>query len=238
MNNQPATFAVVEHYELRESPRRETLALRVEAQRLIVLAPKRARQRDIQHFIAQNQLWIEKQIGLQQAREQAIAHKQFAHGGEFALQGQTYTLNVITGYGRPQVMVHQQQIVMHLPQDDANTIKTHLFAWYRHQATEYLTRQTHEMAAITGQSCQQIRVGDFKRQWGSCSREGIIRYHWPLIQALPQVIDYVVAHEVSHLTHMNHSQDFWHLVAQLCPDYKVQRKWLRDHGHVLKFCDD
>ena len=235
MSNLPATFAVIDEYELRTSVRRKTLALRVEDQRLIVLAPQRVRPSDIQYFIVQNQSWIAKQIGLQQAREQAIAHKQFAQGGEFALQGQSYSLNIITGCGRPQVMVHQQQIVMHLPQDDTNTIKTHLFAWYRQQATDYLTRQTHEMAAITNQSCQQIRVGEYKRQWGSCSREGIIRYHWPLIQAPQQVIDYVVAHEVSHLTHMNHSQDFWHLVGQLCPDYQVQRQWLRQQGHLLMF---
>lgn len=235
MSNQPATFAVVEHYELRQSPRRKTMALRVEHQRLVVLAPQHIRQREIQRFIHQHSDWIKRQVRLQQSREQAIMQKQFKHGGEFTFLGQPYTLNVISGSKHAHVMLQDQHILMHLPQDDSASVKVSLFAWYRQQAQQYFTHQTHETAAITDKTCRQIRIGDFKRQWGSCSRQGIIRYHWPLIQACQSVIDYVIAHEVSHLTYMNYSADFWQLVKRLCPDYQVQRRWLKDQGHLLRF---
>lgn len=65
-------------------------------------------------------------------------------------------------------------------------------------------------------------------------------YSWRLIMAPPKVLDYVAAHEVAHLLEMNHSPDYWRVVAQVYPDYKPQRAWLRKNGqqlHRVQFSD-
>ena len=69
-----------------------------------------------------------------------------------------------------------------------------------------------------------------KSRWGSCSSLGNLNFHWKLALMPEEVLDYVVVHELAHRKHMNHSPLFWKEVEQILPDYKVRRKWLRDHG--------
>jgi len=86
---------------------------------------------------------------------------------------------------------------------------------------------------ITGGHYTSITVRDQKTRWGSCSSRGTLSFNYRLIFAPPVVLDYVVVHELCHLTHMNHSKDFWNMVAAVMPDYQIHRQWLRDHGHEL-----
>jgi predicted metal-dependent hydrolase len=81
---------------------------------------------------------------------------------------------------------------------------------------------------------KKVAVKDQRRRWGSCSaRTGALNLNWRIVMAPPQVVDYVVVHELSHIKHPNHSPAFWSLVAQFVPDYKARRKWLRQHGDRL-----
>ena len=69
----------------------------------------------------------------------------------------------------------------------------------------------------------------------SCSQAGNLNFNWRLLLAPIEALDYIVIHELAHLKEGNHSPRFWGLVANLCPDYKQQRRWLRQHGHELRF---
>ena len=80
-----------------------------------------------------------------------------------------------------------------------------------------------------------IRIAAQKTRWGSCSSTGTLSFNWRLMLAPPQVLDYVVVHELCHLCEMNHSPAFWSLVGSILPDYKVRRKWLTDNGTGLLF---
>ncbi len=87
--------------------------------------------------------------------------------------------------------------------------------------------------AFTGGHYTSITVRDQKTRWGSCSSRGTLSFNYRLIFAPPRILDYVVVHELCHLTHMNHSKDFWNMVASVMPEYKTHRKWLREHGQEL-----
>ncbi len=86
---------------------------------------------------------------------------------------------------------------------------------------------------MTGVKYTSITIRDQNSRWGSCSSRGTLSFNYRLIFAPSVILDYVVVHELCHLTHMNHSQDFWNMVASVMPDYKIHKKWLRDHGHEL-----
>ncbi len=87
---------------------------------------------------------------------------------------------------------------------------------------------------FTGGSYNSISIRDQKTRWGSCSGRGNLSFNWRLILAPPEILDYVVVHELCHLTHMNHSKEFWELVGKVLPDYKDRRKWLKENGHTLR----
>jgi hypothetical protein len=104
---------------------------------------------------------------------------------------------------------------------------------YREAARTQFEGRAAYFQLITGGSYSSITVRDQKTRWGSCSSRGTLSFNYRLIFAPPQVLDYVVVHELCHLTHMNHSRDFWNMVARIMPDYQIHRKWLRDHGDEL-----
>lgn len=104
---------------------------------------------------------------------------------------------------------------------------------YRKAARETLTARVAYYHTITGGNYTSITIRDQKTRWGSCSSRGTLSFNYRLIFAPLKILDYVVVHELCHLTHMNHSKDFWSMVEQIMPDYKECRLWLREHGQEL-----
>lgn len=100
-------------------------------------------------------------------------------------------------------------------------------------AKEYFPKRAAYFQQFTGGTYSRITIRDQKTRWGSCSARGTLSFNWRLMLAPPAVLDYVVVHELCHLTHMNHSAAFWQAVENVYPDYRTARKWLKDHGHEL-----
>ncbi len=80
---------------------------------------------------------------------------------------------------------------------------------------------------------KRLAVRDTVSRWGSCSSAGRLSFSWRLILAPPYVLDYLAAHEVAHMVHMNHSPKFWALVGRVSPDVKRAEAWLKAHGASL-----
>ena len=94
-------------------------------------------------------------------------------------------------------------------------------------------REDHREAHRLGLRWSELRIGDPRAQWGSCTPEGVISLSWRLLLAPPAVFRYVVIHELCHLPHPDHSKHFWALVAQQMPDWSTQREWLKRQGSGL-----
>ncbi len=108
---------------------------------------------------------------------------------------------------------------------------------YRQAARDYFTKRCAYYRQFTGGNYSRITIRDQKTRWGSCSSTGTLSFNYRLMFAPPRVLDYVVVHELCHLTHMNHSRDFWNLVASVMPDYKQYKAWLKEHGQELNIED-
>lgn len=104
----------------------------------------------------------------------------------------------------------------------------------KEEAKRVFAERTAFWAARIGVSYGRITIRDQRSLWGSCTREGNLNYNWRLITAPPEILDYVVIHELCHRLEMSHSPAFWGHVARFCPDHKAHRKWLRLNGRALK----
>ena len=96
-----------------------------------------------------------------------------------------------------------------------------------------LARLSAKHAAGVGRKISRITIRDARTRWGSCTAAGRLSFSWRIVMAPPHVADYLAAHEVAHLVHLNHSKAFWTLVGRLCPNAAAARTWLRSHGSDL-----
>lgn len=102
-------------------------------------------------------------------------------------------------------------------------------AWLRNKANETLKAKTKEWADKIGVEFNNIVIKDQRTCWASCSGKKNINYSYRIIKMPVAVQDYLMVHELCHLVHMNHGQEYWELVAQYCPDYKHHRRWLNEN---------
>ena len=104
---------------------------------------------------------------------------------------------------------------------------------YIETARSIFTQKAAYYAKLIGVTYGRISIREQKTRWGSCSSRGTLSFNYRLIYGPAGPLDYVVVHELCHLTHMNHSKDFWNMVERIMPDYRIYKQWLREHGQEL-----
>lgn len=103
----------------------------------------------------------------------------------------------------------------------------------REQARKLVTDRVNHYAPIIGVTYNRIAIRTQHTRWGSCSSKGNLNFNCLLAIVPPEVLDYVVVHELCHRKELNHSARFWNEVERIIPDYKARRKWLKDNGMKL-----
>lgn len=208
--------------------RRKTLALIVQPNgRVVVRAPLRTSQKIIDAFVTSKSEWIKSTRQNQLAKGRNYPSHSFVSGEFFWYLGKQYPLQFVSAQ-RPAL---QFKFGFFLDRKSLPKAKKRFEDWYRDQARLYLTERVNHFASLHQFDYSQIKITSARTRWGSCSGRGTINFTWRLIMAPPEIIDYVVIHELAHTVHHNHSQDFWALVGELLPDYAAKRKWLRQNGH-------
>lgn len=213
-------------YRLRRSPRRRTIALLIDDRGLRVAAPLRAPQRAIDELLLQHAAWVIRKVGDWERKKPAP--RRWIAGEQIMLQGAPLTLETAAGTGLPQIDGDRLLIDAAL---DAPAIEAAVRCWLKQRALAHFTSRCHAYSAQLGLPAPAVRLSSARTRWGSCHAGGRIRMNWRLIQLPQDWIDYVAAHEVSHLRQMNHSPAFWETVALLVPDHAARRAALRRDAH-------
>ena len=146
---------------------------------------------------------------------------------------------VATASGRPDVVLDGRRLKIAVPMGLTEEARREQVAqavagWYADQAAHQIWRHVEHWWPHLGKgAAPTVRIRNQRRRWGSCSHDGVLRFNWRLAMLEPSLTEYVVVHELAHLTHMNHSPDFWGLVEQHLPDVKERRRRLREAGAAL-----
>jgi predicted metal-dependent hydrolase len=219
-----------------KSARRKSVAISVYNREIIVRTPAGSGQRLIDQALARHADWIRRQIIRDQTRE-PVPERKYLPGETFSFLGSSYPLEIDAGQNNPLSLSNG---CFHIgfkngPAQEKHTVilRRRFIAWYRQQALAYLDERLQSLISRTGLAPTGIRVRAYRSRWGSCSIRGIISLNWKLMMAPPEVIDYVIVHELCHLAHLNHSRSFWNLVEKHMPDYKTHKTWLKDFGASL-----
>ncbi len=209
---------------------RKTLSIIIKSGKVEVKSPKYLSEVDIYDFIAQKQHWIEKHLAEQEVK--LTQNLVISEGYEVMFFGKPRRIEVIYA-GRPKVEISDDRLLIYSRSNEPAVLEKHFSKWLKHQASEYMTTQTIKAARTLGveDRLKEVVFRKTKTKWGHCSSDGTIQYNWLTMMAPKEVINYLIAHESSHLVHMNHSKPFWQTVASICPDYKNLKDWLKTYGH-------
>jgi len=205
-----------------------------------VSAPFRLAQESIESFVKKKSGWIQKKVSHAQQSYATLKQKKFEHDHEFLFLGEKYKLQVTEKeIKHVNVDFNQNQWNIEVPltmplRERENEIKMKLVQWYRREAQEILGSRVFQYARGMGVDPKEVAIRTQKRMWGNCDyRKQRIHLNWQVIFCPLRVIDYVIVHELCHLTVPNHSKRFWKHVQKVLPDFKEERKWLREHSLEL-----
>ncbi|ABO51248.1 protein of unknown function DUF45 [Desulforamulus reducens MI-1] len=221
-------------YLFRESSRAKNVNLKISLEKgLEVIVPFRYPLGNIEPLLREKEQWILQKLAMishkaQQKKENSLEEKQAV-----SFLGKSYRLVTVFQQGSPVVELVGDKIIVILPQNHKDNIKQILEAWLKYQAREIILQRLEVARKELGIHYKQVFIKDQKTRWGSCSSQGNLNFNFRLVMAPLPVIDYLVAHELSHLIEMNHSKKFWSLVERICPKYKTHRRWLKEHGAEL-----
>jgi len=166
--------------------------------------------------------WILKQLSNHPSR---IA---FCDGQSIPIFGQACTLTHVGGRG---VITREENRV--LVPGDAAFMARRVEQWLKAHMRETVVPLVQEKAKLLEVRVAKISLRDNASCWGSCNHSGNLSFSWRLVLAEPEILNYIVCHEVAHLRELNHSDRFWRLVASICPHWEASRDWLKKHGHTL-----
>ena len=153
----------------------------------------------------------------------------FADGASVMIDGMEHTIRHSPG-GRGGAWIEAG--ALHVS-GDAEFLARRVADFLRAEARRRFSAQSLAKAAEAGLPVRRVTVKDTRSRWGSCSADGVLMFCWRLLMAPPTVQDYVVAHEVAHLRHMNHGPDFWALSDKLSPHRQAAQAWLAAEGARL-----
>ena len=202
--------------------RRLVLRLNPTGTGVLVTVPRGVSRARALEFTERSRSWIEARV---QARGGLI---HLADGSALPLRGIEHDIRHIPGR-RGVVTADRDRYYIDVPGEAAH-LPRRLLDFLKAEARADLTRASAKYAALMGVKYRRITIRDQRSRWGSCSAGGDLSYSWRLILAPSYVLDYVAAHEVAHLRHLDHSPRFWRLVLTHCPDAARARNWLRQHG--------
>lgn len=207
-------------------PRSRCMSLRLNLRRKIftLTLPPFISQKKVMEFLTKHEAWLYEQQG------RLSETVEFSLDKPLSIFGMSYTLvrDPLRKKG-----VWPENSTLWIGGTDSDDIPSLLIKYLKETSQAFFEETSTLYCAQLGLKFERISIRDATTRWGSCSSRGTLSFSWRLALTPLAVAQYVCAHEVSHLQHMNHSPAFWKLVETLCPPYKSLRKWLKQNGHTL-----
>ena len=220
--------------------RRKSISLMIEPDgQLLVRAPLWLPQADIQRFVDEHAAWVKEKRSYLEAHPQPVKHR-FNSGEVFYFLGQPVRLERIKQPASRQPLrflpaAEGTQAVFKLAAPNQARAAELLIAWYKAQTRQICTQRVTAFASQYGFEYAHLRISSARTRWGSCSSRGTLSLTWRLVCLPPEMIDYVILHELVHTIERNHGAKFWERLQTLQPDCKERRAWIKKYGPSLIF---
>jgi hypothetical protein len=230
------------HFEVKHGKRKKTVAIHIDrTAKVKVLAPQGLEGGKIREIVQKKARWILDKQEQMERKKHDNPVKEFVSGESFPYLGKNYRLKVIPSSEDTETkcnLINGRFLIELNGKSDSNSerasVKKVLVDWYVEHAKETIAEGVERFAQQLGRWPRSIKIKNQKKQWGSCSGNGIVRFNWKVIMTPISVLDYVLVHELCHLFYHHHSAQFWQKVQSIIPDYKKKRDLLKECSYQME----
>lgn len=204
--------------------KRKTVAIHVRNGSVEVRAPLRVSQRWINEFVQSKSDWVLKRLNEKPQTSIVIADSAI-----IPYLGAPLTIHIAQA-SKKSILFNNNELILSLKEPNEKNCKALFTEWIKKQASDHMVPRATALAQQLNlhPKLQGFRFRITRRTWGHCSSKGIIQFNPLIMLAPPDVVDYLIAHEVCHLQHMDHSSQYYQLLSQICSDFKSLQKKLRE----------
>ncbi len=229
-------------YTIERRKRAKTVAITVTPDsEVVVLAPHHMTIQAIKEMVQKKARWIIEKKKYFLSLVEKFPVKEYVSGEQLLFLGRTYRLKVVEetciDTEKPQIIGRRIYIAVNKyleTKEKQEIIREKLVKWYFSSAREKIEQRVNRHKKQLGVYPTGIIIKDQKKRWGSCSKNGTLRFNWKTVMAPISVIDYVVVHEMCHLKIKNHSPSYWKLLASVLLNYRKQIDWLKNNAASFK----
>ena len=229
--------AHIRYQVVRSTRRRKTIEITVDEPGLVtVAAPADTPTSDLDAVVRRRAGWIVRHDGEASA---ALPPRRFVSGESLPYLGRSVLMTVHpTDDDEVAIRFHHWQFDVDVPTslmggERQTRVRAAVEAWYRERAAVKLPPRVERIGSLLGVRPTAVLIRSQRKRWASCAPDGTLRFNWRAIMAPPALLDYVVAHELAHLRVRGHTPEYWAIVAQAVPDYRLRRARLRELGPQL-----
>ncbi len=222
------------HCRIQRGKRLKTMALRISTEGLVtVLVPADLPDSKARQFAKSRAEWIYSKRRYFAKLARVFPRKEFVSGESFKVNGKLYRLKFIPSVKTiPFCRLQGRRLVVSAP--GPQRAREAIIKFFFDQTNSKVQPILKKLVPSFGFPAPKIKIVNQENRWASCSKNKILRFNWKLGMVPPFVLNYVVAHEVCHLKHPNHSEGFWRTLRALNPRAEVARQWLRENSGLLR----
>lgn len=227
--NRKDELAPVVRFERRRN--QKYIRIRVKPNEVIVSGPSRVSDKELRSFLDQKRDWVLENLQKLNARKEKTASLNRFDEGFLLYEGEWVPVDITKGGPRTRFELKDGRFKIEISkyENPEMWLYAGLYAeWAGHQ----IGRRFIDKALELDFSFKKVTIRSQKTKWGSCSSRGNINLNWRLIKCPRFVQDYIFIHELCHLTHLNHSPQYWALVDSLYPRRHEAERWLKHNGPV------
>lgn len=227
-------------YSIRRSSRRATVSIAIDpAEGVLVTAPSPAPVKRLDEIVHAKATWIVQRLK-RQSDLPAPSEREFVSGETFLYLGRQYRLRLDRDKEPRPLRLENGWMRIPLPshlgeQHRSGYVRAALTDWYKRNAAKRIPERILHWAGKLEVKAPEVLLSEPRTRWGSTSSSRMVRINWRIIQAPLSLVEYVVAHEVTHLRHPDHTPEFWRALERVMPDYEKRKAALRALGPRLEW---
>jgi len=224
------------NYDILYSDRRKNATLAVYPLKMVEISvPTNLEPEHIQSLVMKKAHWVMKQILWFDEIVQMDSTKEHVNGETYLYLGRQYRLKMIRNNEKPQAKLIGKYLTVWLPENipknkEKKIVKAAIWKWYKQQANKRIEDAIKLYSKKLGISQPQFTIKNQYKRWGSCTSKNRLNFNFRIAMAPVTLLHYIVAHEMCHIKHKDHSSKYWKQLKTIMPDFENRKERLRREG--------